>query len=368
MLTAAAAVLSLGLLVLLHEAGHFLAARALRMRVEVFSIGFGPALVSFRGGRTEYRLSLVPLGGYVRIAGMAPGDGLHPGDASSFNARPAWQRALVLFSGPAMSWAFAFLLLASLYAEGFRVTTGEPVVEEVRGRRAAASGLLPGDRILAVDGVDISTWGEVAQALAGRPRQAVELRIVRNDVELLLTAHPGADGKLDVLPESRVVRFPVGEALGLAFKKTGELALGMLTDMRQWLSGTGEAQLTGPVGLVSETVEAVRKDLLSLLFMLVQISLALSLMNLLPLPALDGGRLLFVGLEAVRRRRVDVRVEAGVHAVGALALLGMVAWLSWSELGRPWPGSERASKPDAAAASPPTPLQLRGEGGPADGR
>ncbi|MGC4121456.1 MAG: M50 family metallopeptidase [Myxococcales bacterium] len=347
MLTAFAAVLSLGLLVLLHEAGHFLVARACRMRVDVFSVGFGPALVSFRGKQTEYRLSLVPLGGYVKVAGMAPED-FPPDDPAGFYRRPAWQRALFLVSGPFTNWLFAFLLLATLYAAGFRVATNEPVVEEVPGRRAAASGLLPGDRILAVDGVDISTWGEVVRALAAKPKQAVELKIVRNEVELVLTAHPGADGRLNVRPESRVVRFPLTEAVPLAFMKTGEIGLGMLTDLRDWLVGRGEAQLMGPVGIVGETVEAIRKDLLSLFFILVQISLALALMNLLPMPALDGGRLLFVVLGAVRRRAIDVRFEAYFHAAGVLALLVLVGWLTWGEVGKalPW------STPDAATAPP----------------
>jgi len=347
MQNAVAAVLSLGLLVLLHEAGHFLVARASRMRVDVFSVGFGPALVSFRVEQTEYRLSLVPLGGYVKIAGMAPGD-FPPDDPAGFYRRPAWQRALVLVAGPVANWAFAFLLLSSLYAVGYRVETGEPVVEEVRGRRAAASGLLPGDRILAVEGAEVSSWSEVVQALAARPKQPVALRVLRSDVELVLTAQPRADGKLDLRPESREVRLPVTQAVPLAFVKTVELTAAMLGDLRDLVANEGEAQLTGPVGIVGETVEAVRKDVLSLLFMLVRISLALALMNLLPVPALDGGRLVFVVVSALRGRPVDVRVEAVVHAVGMLALLSLVLWLSWGEIGRVLPWRDRDAASEAA--------------------
>ncbi len=352
MLTALAAVLSLGLLVLLHEAGHCLVARACRMRVDVFSVGFGPALLTLRGKQTEYRLSLVPLGGYVKIGGMAPGD-FPPDDPAGFYRRPAWQRALVLVAGPVVNWLFAFLLLASLYTVGFPVPTDHPVIEEVRGRKAAASGLLPGDRILAVDGADISTWGDVERAFAAKPRQPVALRIVRHEVELVLTATPGADGKLDLRPESELVILPVTRAVPLAMVKTWELSLGMLLDLRDWVFGKAEVQLMGPVGIVGETVAAARKEWLGLFFILVQISLALALMNLLPLPALDGGRLVFVLLSAVRRRAVDVRVEAAVHAVGVLALLSLVLWLTWGEVGQalPWgrPAGPAAAQP---AASP----------------
>ncbi|HEY3449695.1 MAG TPA: M50 family metallopeptidase [Myxococcales bacterium] len=357
MLTALAAVLSLGLLVLLHEAGHFVVARACRMRVDIFSVGFGPALVSFRGKQTEYRLALVPLGGYVKIAGMAPGD-FPPDDPAGFYRRPPWQRALVLVAGPVGNWAFAFLLLATLYTVGFRVPTNHPVIEEVRGRKAAASGLLPGDRVLAVDGADISTWGDVERALAAKPKQAVELRIVRNDVELVLTATPGGDGKLDVRPESEVVIRPFTQAVPLAFLKTWELSLGMLSNLRDWLFGRGEAQLVGPVGIVSETVQAVRKEWLELFFILVQISLALSLMNLMPLPALDGGRLVFVALAAIRRRAIDLRIEATVHAVGVAVLLCLVLWLTWGEVAKVLPWSRPAT---AAAASAPSMLPDAGQ-------
>ena len=347
MIHVAVAVLSLGFLVLLHEAGHFAMARLCRMRVDVFSVGFGPALLSLRGKQTEYRLSLIPLGGYVRIAGMAPGD-FPPDDPASFFARPAWQRFVVLLAGPVVNWAFALALLASLYAIGFRVTTGAPVVEEVRSRVAAASGLLPGDRVLEVEGEAVASWTELTRALGARATQTVDLKVLRNNVELTLSARLGPDGLPGITPESRIIRFPVGESLWLAFQKTGELGLGMLTDIRDWVRGKGEAQLIGPVGIVTETVEAVRKDFLSLFFILVQISLALSLMNLLPLPALDGGRLLFVVVGAVRRRPVDVRFEAIVHALGVLAMLVMLVWLSWGEIGKILPLGGAGSAPDAS--------------------
>lgn len=329
----ATAVLALGLLVILHEAGHFLAARACGMRVDVFSIGFGPALVSYQGRYTEYRLSLVPLGGYVRIAGMSPGD-FPPGDPTGFLARPWWQRLLVLLAGPFLNWALAFALLAGLYAVGYPVPTDQPVIEEVPGAHAAAAGLMPGDRVLAAGDSPVASWGTLVHVLAAHPGEPLALRIERSGVELKLTARVGADGRLGITPQTRTVRFPVREAFSLALVKTGELSRMMLRDLRDAVQSRGEVQVMGPVGLVSETVEAVRRGYFVLLFVLVQISLALALMNLLPLPALDGGRLVFVLVSAIRRRPVDMRVEAAIHALGVVALLGLVLWVSWSEVRR----------------------------------
>ena len=335
-MSVALAILSLGALVLLHEAGHFLVARACRMRVEVFSLGFGPSLFCYRGRLTEYRLSLVPLGGYVRIAGMAPGD-FPPDDPASFQARPWWQRVLVLLAGPVSNWLFAFLLLAALYLVGFRIPSGEPVIEEVRGKTAMAAGLYEGDRVLAVDGKPVSTWSELTQAQAQKSGE-VEIKVRRSEVERIFKARSGAAVAKEIIAESSVVRLPVGEAISQAFFNTLKVAGGMLVTLREWIFGKGEGKLIGPVGVVGEAVEAARTGFDSLLAMLVFISIALSLMNLLPLPALDGGRVAFV--------------EAVVHALGVLALLVLVVALSWREIGALLPGSREASSPPVAAGSP----------------
>ncbi len=354
MLHLAVSVLSLGFLVLLHEAGHFLVARACRMRVEVFSVGFGPALLSYRGKQTEYRLSMVPLGGYVRIAGMSYAD-FPPDDPAGFHARPAWQRALVLVAGPALNWVFAFVLLTTLYVVGFRVGTGQPVIAEVRGRAAAAAGLLPGDRVLEVDGEVVSSWGELTRALGVHRGTPAELTVLRNDVQLALVARPGTDGRLGITPESRILQFPFGESVQLAAGKTTELVAGMLGMLRDGLLGRSAVELIGPVGIVTETVEAVRKDFLALFLILVQISLALAVMNLLPLPALDGGRLAFVLVGALRRRPLDLRVETVVHALGVLVLLGVVAVVSFTELRtalqRPEPAVDAGGEAPATAGA-----------------
>jgi regulator of sigma E protease len=288
--------------------------------------------VSFRGKQTEYRLALIPLGGFVRVAGMAPAD-FPPHDLAFFTNRPAWQRLLVVGGGSITNWLFAFLLLTGLYAYGHRVPTGQPVVEEVTGRNAALSGFLPGDRVLAVDDAPLSTWTELRRTLLSSRDRPARVRVLRRSTELNLLLRPGPDGHIGLTPQSRVERFPAGQALSLAFRMTGEIVAGTFRDLRGLLQGTGEAQLVGPVGIITETAEAARRDLLSLCFMLVQISLALALMNLLPLPALDGGRLVFILIAVIGRRPVGARVEMIIHGLGLLALLGLLAVTTLREIG-----------------------------------
>jgi regulator of sigma E protease len=328
-------ILALGLLVLIHEAGHFLMARACGMKVESFSIGFGPALLTYQPGETEYRLSALPLGGYVRIAGMVPGDGTAEDAPGSFANKPAWQRFLVILAGPFVNWLFAFLLLTALFMVGFQVATKEPIVGTVvEATPAAASGLRPGDRLEAIDGVPLATWAQMTAAIVAHKSKPMEIAVRREGKEVRLTAIPTAEGKLGISPATTLERYPLGEAAPLAFQKTGQVLRETIASVASLFRGGQDAQIMGPVGIVSQTVEAARANLLALLAIMVHISLALSLMNLLPIPALDGGRLLFIFIAMVRRRPVNARVEAVVHAVGMLLLLGLMAYATFGDIGR----------------------------------
>lgn len=331
----ALAIVAIGFLILIHEFGHFLLARAFRMRVDSFSIGFGPALLSFHTRRTEYRLSLLPLGGYVRIAGMAPGDGTAADDPASFLNRPAWQRFLVILAGPAINWLFAFLLLASLFMAGMQRPSEDPVIGRVAdGSPAAVVGLQPGDRIAWIDGQEIGSWPDMVAAIKKHVGQPMPVRIERDGREIVLTPKIGPDATLGIVPKLQTVQLGFGDAVSTAFFTTGEVVQKTLAALGQMLRGRGQAQLVGPVGIVSETVEAARTGAQSLAGVLVMISLALALMNLLPLPALDGGRLVFIAIAMVRRRPVDAKVEAVIHGIGLLLLLGLVLYATYGDIGR----------------------------------
>lgn len=350
------AILALGFLVLIHEAGHFIVARLCRMKVETFSIGFGPALLSLQGKETEYRISMLPLGGYVRVAGMAPGDGTDENAPNSFMNKPAWQRFLVLAAGPFVNWLFAVVVLTALFTVGMQVPTKDAIVGQVLDDMpGAAAGLKTDDRIVSIEGKPIGSWVEMAQEIqahAGRPMTMV---VRRDGVDLTIKAMPNEAGKLGIGPATTTESYPLGESMKLAMGRTVEVVAGTFAGIAELFKRSGGAELMGPLGIVSTTADAARLNLMALFGIMVHISLALAIMNLLPLPALDGGRILFILIAAVRRRPIDAKIEAVVHGVGMLLLLGLLLFATWGDIGRQLNRARATETPPPTEQTAPTP-------------
>jgi regulator of sigma E protease len=329
------AVLAFAFLVVVHEAGHAVAARLSRMRVERFSVGFGPVLARFRGGETEYALSALPLGGYVKIAGMAPGDEVAAGDPRSYANRPAWQRFLVIAAGPAMNYLLA-IAIATVLAASVGVATPDPASRVGRifpDSPAQEAGLRDGDRIVAIDGRPLATWDELVEAIRNRPGARARLTVERAEgdgvarLELVLVpAAKGGIGVAGVAQHALHERAPGPlAAIAVGVAETNVMLSRNLTAIGQiFTRQPGAPRLQGPAGVGKELVLAAqsgREDLAQLAFAL---SVALALFNLLPVPGLDGGRLVFLAYEIVARRRANARIESIVHAVGIVALLALV--------------------------------------------
>jgi regulator of sigma E protease len=325
------AVLAFALLVVVHEAGHAVAARLSGMRVERFSVGFGPVLARFRRGETEYALSALPLGGYVKIAGMAPGDEVQATDPGSFSNQPAWRRFLVIAAGPAMNYLLAVVLAAGLAATvGFAVPDPSSRVGRiVPGSPAEQAGLAEGDRILSVAGTPVSTWEELVREIQARPGKPAALELERGEGEaarrLSLTLVPRDDGgvgragfQMHLLRERRT---GLG-ALALGAAETNGTAGRTLSALAAIFSREkGAPTLHGPLRIGEEMARAAQRGGEALVHILFNISVALALFNLLPFPGLDGGRLVFLSYEIVARRRANERIESILHALGIAALL-----------------------------------------------
>ncbi len=329
-LVVAVTVLAFALLIVVHELGHFLAARACGMRVERFSLGFGPVVWKRQRGETEWVVSALPLGGYVRIAGMAPGDEIQPGDAAAYCNQPAWRRFLVIVAGPGMNYvaalALGFVLALSI---GFpRIVPGPVIGDRVEGGAAEAAGLRYGDRIAAVDGKAVTTWQALVAEVVRRPGKPMELLVERDGARLTLTATPrddGGVGRLGVGQAAQLVKAGgPGEAVVLSVSATNERAGLVLAGLGQVVTGRQKAELRGPLGIAQEMARSARAGAAPFLGMVWFISIVLALFNLLPIPALDGGRLVFLVYEIVSRRRVNEKVENFVHLVGFVALFGLI--------------------------------------------
>jgi regulator of sigma E protease len=304
------------------------------MKVERFSVGFGPVLASARLSGTEFVISALPLGGYVRIAGMAPGDHVDPRDRAIYANQAAWRRFLTILAGPAANYLTAALLGAALLlGPGLRTPDpGAAVGRLLPGYPAAQAGLADGDRVLEVAGLPVSSWGEMVAQLQAHPGQAVELAVERGEgaaarrLTLSLTPRDeGGVGRAGFEQHQLWQRSEgVGDALGEALRRTDALAFSQVAVFGKLFSGGKGTKLSGPIGIGRQLLVAAREGPAAFVSLLWVISAVLAVLNLFPLPALDGGRLVFLAYEVVARRRVNARIEGAVHMVGFVALVALL--------------------------------------------
>jgi len=331
-------VLCLAALIIVHEAGHFAAARLFGMRVKRFSIGFFKPLAEWKPHKSEttYSIGILPLGGYVQVDGLGPTDEVDPDDKRSYANQPLYAKLAMIAAGPAANFLTAVLFFAVLFTAGMEVPVDEPVIGTCEpGKVAEQSGLRPGDRLLTIDGRPVKTWNEMAREIQrnrGEPI-VVEYRRDGEESQLTLTPEP-TRGLIGITPATRLTE-PLGpvEATGQAFVLAGATTAGMAVGI--WNMVTGQrttAGVAGPVGIVQMMVNALEAGWRSFLWLLAQLSLSLCLFNFLPIPALDGGRLVFLAVEGITRRRANRTVEGYVHAVGLMLVIGLVLLVTFRDV------------------------------------
>jgi regulator of sigma E protease len=357
LLSVLAFLLALGPLVFLHELGHYLAGRRFGVKVEAFSVGFGREIGGFtdRHG-TRWKFGWLPLGGYVRFAGdMNPASqpsadwmSLPAAERSgTFQAKPLWQRAIIVAAGPVTNFVIAILILA-----GFALAYGESRTPATIGvvapqSAAAEAGLQPGDRIISMGGRAIDTFDDVARYTRIRPGETSDIRLVRDGQEQVVSVTLGTTseqdrfgnvfrlGQLGIGPAGRVVE-PVGvlEAPAVAVRQTGAI-LGMMTDtLWQIVSGRRPvSELGGPISIARASGEQLVLGPQAFVFLVALISINLGFINLLPVPMLDGGHLLFYAIEAIRRRPTDPRVVEWAFRGGVMAILALMLLVTANDLG-----------------------------------
>jgi regulator of sigma E protease len=349
-----AAILAVSLLIIIHECGHYFAARAVGMRVERFSFGFGPVLLSVRRGDTLFELRAVPIGGFVAVPmraepapaaadaapGAAPAAPADPADPGVYANKPAWARFAFVFAGPVMNWVAAVLVAWVLLASvGLGVADpASRVGQLLPGMPAEKAGLRSGDRIEAVGDVPVSSWEELVREIQSHPGQPVTFRISRGEgasaatQELRVTPTPA--GKVGFGPAELTVRTGALEALPAAVKLTNANLGAQLYGFASILSRKQRAELSGPIGIAQELVRGARAGLERFLKLVWTISVGLAVLNLLPFPGLDGSRLLFLAYELVTRRRVNERVEGLIHAGGLVVLIALIIAVSFGDVAR----------------------------------
>ncbi len=330
-------ILGISLLIVLHELGHFLVARAAGMRVIRFSIGFGPKLWERQWGETRFRLAAVLLGGYVQIHGMGPSDPSQPPDDDrSYKRRPLWQRMAVIFAGPAANWLVTALLIAGLaFSVGYeQLDEGTTTVGQVvAGAPADLAGVLPGDRLVAVAGQAVHDWRSLVAAIQAHPEEEITVDLERDGVRLAVPIRPrraadGGYGQIGVGPATVTVRAGLGGSVIHGLVGAWELSAGQAVLLWDWVTGQRAGRLAGLPEIVKTVADQADHGLEYLVDAMAKLSVMLFLLNLLPIPALDGSRLLFLAVEAVRRRPLDERLEATIHGIGFLLLLALILFVS----------------------------------------
>ncbi|MCY1076471.1 M50 family metallopeptidase [Archangium lansingense] len=351
---------ALGLLVALHELGHLVAARLLGVRVDRYTLGFGPAVFTLRLRGTDYVFGAVPLGGSTRIRGMNPHEpGVDAADPTNFSSQKPWRRMLVLVAGPLANWLFALGILFALYTSGTHVVVPLTVGTINPGSEAARAQLLPGDRLVSVDGQPLESWTGFVELIAQNPGRELKLGVQREGEPREVTVRPRPDergeGRIGVSQQYVYRTHGPGQALLQSVAHTGTVVAEGTRMLVGLLQGRRSMADANPVGLVKQSSGAAGSGLGSFMRVVVTLSLALALFHLLPLPSLDGGRMLFVLVEAVSRRKVPPRVETVVHAVGFLVLLGVVLTVALADLRqhlRRTRTTAVVAPPDAGAVSP----------------
>lgn len=354
------AVLGLAVLMIVHEAGHYFVARAFGMRVERFAIGIGPTIWKHqpRGSDTVFQVALIPFLAYVQIAGLNPFEDIDPDDKGSYANASLLGRISAIVAGPLANYLFASIVFfGALLAGGkpadgtvIEVTSsfsqkGEDGKVEETPTPAAAAGMESGDTIIAVNGTSVTKWNEIPKLVQPHGGKKLEVAIERAGQPLTLTVIPEereGRGVIGITPET--IPIPWTEAVMPAIETPAQIVRVSLFSIGRMIIGKEKAQLHGPLGLMRETEKAAKQGFGAYLFIVGLLSTSLAFFNMLPVPALDGGRLMFLGYEAVTRRRPNQKVEAQVHMVGMVMLLTTLLLVTYREWGSDKTPSEQAAE------------------------
>ena len=327
------AIVMVGLLIIVHEGGHYLAAKWSKMSVRRFSIGFGPPIAKVTKGGTEFVIGVIPFGGYVQIDGMSPHDGTDPDAPTSYQRRPFHQKFATILAGPAANYVLGFSLWFALLA-GFNYESLPPIeVTAVQvGRPAEQAGLQVGDLLVGVRGKAYETEQEFKESIDQSNGGAIPFDVKRGDQSLVVTVTPNED-KLIGIGYTTIGRrpnpLPPGDALAKAWDRTVQWTLSPFKLIAGMIQGVfGIDDMAGPVGIVRTMQRAFKRYWVDALSFAAAISIALGIFNLLPIPSLDGSRLLFLLVGVVRRRPVEPKIESYVHAGGLVLMLGLLAVVS----------------------------------------
>ncbi len=334
-------IIVLGALIFVHELGHFLLAKRSRVRVERFSLGFGPALWSQQRGETEYRLSAIPLGGYVKMYGEHPDEEVSDPERS-FQHQSVWTRIPIVAAGPGFNFLFAILLVAVVHTIGIPVETSVQIGQVLEETAAAEAGLQAADTIVALDGQAITRIRDLKHEITTSAGRTMALQVQRGKKVLTVPITPRRDTLsqewrigVELRPgEITVERANPLMALGHGLAWTWRITQLSFVGFGKIISGAIPAKdsLAGPIGIARELGRQAGYGWRNVVFFTAAISISLAILNLLPIPVLDGGHLLFFAIEIINGGPLSLRKREIAQQVGLLLLVSLMVFAFYNDI------------------------------------
>jgi regulator of sigma E protease len=343
-------IIVLGVLIFFHELGHFLVARLLGVGVEKFSLGFGPKLIGKKIGITEYQISAIPLGGYVKMVGESPDSELDPSEIPiSFTHKHVLKRILIVAAGPFFNILLALIIFFGIFQISGLLILKPGIGNVNEGSPAYIAGLKKNDLVVSIDGVDISSWEDMANAIMASKGKTLAISVLRGDTVLTKNVTPEVK-KVKNLFNEDVERYVIGvTASGEVFKKdlnffqavsesvnqTYQItALTIKGVVKLFQGSVSPKTLGGPIMIAQIAGQQAKEGVVNLIFFIALISINLAILNFLPIPVLDGGHLLFFFIEAVKGSPVSVKVREISQQAGIFVLILLMIYVFYNDIAR----------------------------------
>jgi regulator of sigma E protease len=342
------AVVGLGILIVIHELGHFLVAKKSGVGVLTFSIGFGPKLLRRKVGETEYAVSAIPFGGYVKMVGEDPSEEVSAEEREkAFVHQPLWKRAAIVAAGPVSNLLLAFVIFACvMMLSGVRTATTQ-IADVVANNPAAKAGIQKGDRVTAINGRQVDSWNDFARRIKDSDGGPLTLTVVRDNETKQVVVNPIKKEERDafgdrkevwfigISPQDAIVKVGPLTAVYKAFEQTRDLSLFTLVALFKMVKGDlSPKTLGGPLLIAQVAGQQAREGVTTFFLFVALLSINLGVLNLLPIPVLDGGHLFFFLIEAILGRPVGERQRERAQQVGVVLLILVMAYAFYNDIAR----------------------------------
>lgn len=330
-----------GIIIFVHEFGHFILAKLSGIRVEEFSLGMGPQIVGHKRGETLYSIRVLPLGGFCKMTGEMGDDQDAPPDPKSFNEKSLLSRMSVIVSGSLMNFLLGALIFALMFSiigmpKDYTNHIGQVMADSV----AEKAGIKANDEIISINGQRLNSWSEITGVIHNSSEKQLEIELKRDNKTIFVTVTPQYDperevGIIGITPRDVIwERINILSGIAKGFTQTYLLTVEMIRQLGLLITGQVSSDgVAGPVGIIQLIGESARFGWINVANLTALISINLGLINLLPIPALDGGRLLFLIIEAIRGgRKVEPEKENLVHFIGFALLMGLMVFITYKDI------------------------------------